>query len=143
MERIIEFVLNHYIMSLALAVVTFLLIQDFFESAFKKYKSLSPMLAVAKMNQENVTIIDVREPNEYKKGYIENAINIPLAKLEEKIDTFADKKNSPVIVVCQTGTRSLPGCKTLTKNGFNDVYSMIGGMQSWEDSNLPIRINKD
>lgn len=139
MERFIEFVLNHYILSLALAVVTYLLIQELFESAFNKFSSLSPMLAVAKMNSNDVTIVDVREPPEYVKGYIENSLNIPLGKLSEQLNQLSDKKNSCIIVVCQTGTRSTPACKTLTKSGFTDVYNITGGMQAWEDSKFPIR----
>ena len=140
MDRFIEFVLNHYLLTLALAVVTFLLIQDLFESAFNKFKSLSPMLAVAKMNSDDVSIIDVREPHEFIKGHIENAINIPLGKLASQLSQLGHQKENPVIVVCQTGARSVPACKTLTKAGFNDVYNIIGGMQAWEDGKLPIKI---
>ena len=140
MERLIEFVLHHYILTLALAVVTYLLIQDLLESAFNKFSSLSPMLAVAKMNSADITIIDVREPHEYIKGHIENSVNIPLGKLDDHLTQLADKKNSPLIVVCQSGTRSVPACKTLSKSGFTEIYNITGGMQSWEDSKLPVRI---
>lgn len=140
MDRLIEFILNHYILSLALAVVTFLLIQDLFESLFNKFKALSPLLAVVKMNDNDAVIVDVREPNEFAKGAIENAINVPLGKLDNELEGLAKHKNHPVIVVCQTGTRSVPACKTLTKAGFSDVYNIIGGMQSWEDNKLPIKI---
>mgnify|MGYP003778867111 CR=1 FL=1 len=140
MDRFIEFVLNHYLLSLALAVVTFLLIQDLVESVFNKFKSLSPQLAVAKMNSSAVSIIDVREPHEFIKGHIENATNIPLGKLADQLGQWADRKDSPIIVVCQTGTRSVPACKTLTKAGFTEVYNITGGMQAWEDSKLPVKI---
>ncbi|MGR9116929.1 MAG: rhodanese-like domain-containing protein [Gammaproteobacteria bacterium] len=141
MDRLIEFVLNHYLLSLALAVVTFLLIQDLFESAFNKFKALSPMLAVAKMNSSNVSIIDVREPHEFIKGHIENAINMPLGKLADHLKQLDRQQDNPIVVVCQTGSRSVPACKTLTKSGFTDVYNIIGGMQAWEDSKLPIKIS--
>ena len=140
MDRLIEFILNHYLLSLALAVVTFLLIQDLIESALNKFKSLSPLLAVVKMNDNNAVILDVREPHEFVKGAIENAINIPLGKLESQLDSFIEHKDHPIIVVCHTGTRSVPACKTLIKAGFSDVYNIIGGMQSWEDNKLPIKI---
>ena len=98
------------------------------------------MLAVAKMNSNDVSIIDVREPHEFIKGHIENAINIPLGKLASQLSQLGHQKENPVIVVCQTGARSVPACKTLTKAGFNDVYNIIGGMQAWEDGKLPIKI---
>jgi rhodanese-related sulfurtransferase len=128
------------LLSLALVVVTFLLIQDLFENLFNKFKSLSPLLAVAKMNDSDAVIIDVREPHEFIKGHIENAANIPLGKLADQLGQFAQQKTSPLLVACQTGARSVPACKTLSKAGFTDVYYIIGGMQAWEDAKLPIRI---
>ncbi|HBA66832.1 MAG TPA: rhodanese-like domain-containing protein, partial [Methylococcaceae bacterium] len=101
---------------------------------------LSPLLAVVKMNASDAVIIDVREPHEFIKGAIENAVNVPLGKLESQLGELAQHTDHPVIVVCQTGTRSVPACKTLTKAGFSDVYNIIGGMQSWEENKLPIKI---
>jgi len=75
MDRYLEFILNHYILSLALAVVTYLLIQEFFDTAFKKFGSISPLLAVAKMNDSDTLVIDVREPHEFIHSHIEQAIN--------------------------------------------------------------------
>jgi len=140
MDQYIEFISNHYLLSLALVVVTYLLIQDLVESTFNKYEGLSPLLAVTKMNSDSTTIVDVRDPHEFIKGHIEDAINIPLGKFSDKLDTLAKHKNSPIIVVCQTGTRSVPACKTLTKSEFEHVFNITGGMQAWEDNKLPIKI---
>ena len=140
MDRYLEFVLNHYMLSLAFAVVTFLLIQDFIETALRKFKVISPILAVTKMNNDETVVIDVRDESDFIKGHIENAQNVPLGRLDERLSQLNSYKDRPLIVVCQTGTRTTPACRTLTKNGFKDVYSLTGGMQSWEENNLPIRI---
>lgn len=140
MDQYIEFISNHYLLSLALVVISYLLLQDLFESTFNKYSGLSPLLAVTKMNSADTVIIDVRDPHEYIQGHIEDSINIPLPKLAEKLGTIEKYKKQPLIVVCKTGTRSVPACKTLTKSNFEQVFSLTGGMQSWEDSKLPINI---
>lgn len=140
MDQYIEFISNHYLLVLALAAVTFLLIQDFVESSFSKFKSISPMIAVTKMNSDETVIVDVREPHEYIKGHIENSTNIPLGKFDEQLHTLESYKQNPIIVVCQSGTRSVPACKTLTKSGFENVFNITGGMQSWEDNKLPLKI---
>lgn len=141
MDRYLEFILNHYILSLALAVVTFLLIQELFDTAFKKFKSISPLLAVAKMNDGEAVIIDVREPNEITQGHIENAINMPLSKLPEHLTKLEPYKKKPVLIACQTGARSASAGKILTKAGFEQVFVITGGMQSWEsDYKLPIKM---
>lgn len=141
-ERIIEFVSNHWIMSSGLFVVTLLLIQDLFDSITSKHKTLSPTAAVILMNDDRCIVIDVRESNEFAKGHIENARNIPLAKLDEKLYELEPFKNDPIIVTCQQGSRSLPACKKLTKNGFTQVYELKGGMLAWEESKLPVSRKK-
>ena len=55
-------------------------------------------------NPESILLIDVREPEEYEKGRLKTAINIPIDDLEDRIDSFpADK---PVVYICETGERS-------------------------------------
>jgi len=141
MDQYIEFLSNHYLLSLALIVVTYMLLQDLAENTFNKFEALSPLLAVTKMNSADTIIIDVRDAHEYIKGHIENAINVPLSKLSDQIDTLEQYKKQTIIVVCQTGTRSLPACKTLTKANFENVFNILGGMQSWEDNKFPIKIS--
>lgn len=142
MEQYIEFVSNHYLLSFALVCVVFLLIQDFVSNSFNKFESISPLIAVTKMGDENTVVLDVREPNEFMKSHIENAVNIPLGKLEEQLGKLEKHKKHPIIVTCQSGARSVPACKTLTKSGFDVVFNMLGGMQAWEDDKLPVKLNK-
>ena len=139
MDQYIEFATNHYLLSFSLVCVIFLLIQDLISNTFNKFESVSPLIAVTKMNDEKTVVVDVREPNEFLKSHIENAINVPLGKLEEKLATLEKYKNNLIIITCQTGARSVPACKTLTKAGFEHVFNMQGGMQSWEDNKLPIK----
>lgn len=141
MDRYLEFILNHYILSLALAVVTYLLLQELFDTAFKKFDSVSPLLAVAKMNDDSTIIIDVRDPPEYVQSHIENAVNIPLGKLPEHAPKLEEHKKTPVLIACQNGTRSASAAKILTKAGFEQVFVINGGMQAWEnDYKLPVKI---
>lgn len=140
-QQYLEFATNHYLLSFSLVAVVFLLIQDLISNSFNQFESISPLIAVTKMNSDNVTIIDVRENQEFIKSHIENAVNMPLDKLEQQLATLEKHKNHPVIVTCQTGARSVPASKTLTKAGFTQVFNMLGGMQSWEDNKLPIKVS--
>lgn len=142
MDRYIEFILNHYILSLALAVVTYLLIQELIDTAFKKYNHISPLLAVAKMNDTETVVVDVREPHEFVESHIEQAISIPLGKLSDELSKIINHKNKPVLLTCQSGTRAASAGKILTKAGFEQVYVITGGMQAWEaDYKLPVKIS--
>jgi len=142
MDRYIEFVTNHWLLFIALMVVTFLLLQELFESALRKFEMISPILVVAKMNNEDPVILDVREANEFKTGHIEGAINTPLSNFDKELEKLSKFKNKALIVVCQTGTRSTTACKKLTSLGFEKVFSMISGMQAWEESKYPITKSK-
>lgn len=142
MDQYIEFATNHYLLAFSLVCVIFLLIQDLISNSFNKFENISPLIAVTKMDNNNSVVVDVRELNEFGKSHIENAINVPLGKLEEKLTSLEKHKQHPVIVTCQTGARSAAACKTLTKAGFEHVFNMTGGMQSWEDYKLPVKISK-
>ncbi|SMF96693.1 Rhodanese-related sulfurtransferase [Methylomagnum ishizawai] len=136
-DRLVEFIGNHWIMSSGLFIVIILLIQDFIESLTRKHKTVSPIEAVALMNDDHTLVLDVREPNEFDQGHIEGARNVPLAKLESALELEPHKQN-PVIVTCQSGTRSQPACKQLLAQGFTQVFELSGGMLAWEDQKLPV-----
>lgn len=138
LPRLLEFLGNHWMMASALLVVSVLLIQDLVESLFRKHKLISTTSAVALLNAEGTLVVDVREPQEFAEGHIEDARHMPLGKLEERISELAQNKDTPIIVTCQQGTRSSQACKTLTKHGFSQVYEMRGGMLAWGDSHFPI-----
>ncbi len=143
LDRLVEFTLNHYILALALVVVTYLLIQEFFDSALKKFGNVSPLLAVTKMNDDNTVVIDVREHDEFNKGHIEGAVNVPLSKIKEQTGSLDTYKSNQLLVVCQDGTRSSTAGKIITKAGLKDVFVITGGMQAWqEDYKLPIKVNR-
>ena len=143
MDRFIEFILNHYIIVLAFAVVTYLLIQEIFDSALNKSHAITPLSAVAKMNKhEDMLIIDVREPPEFVTSHIEQAINTPLSKLAEVLPTLTEHKNKPVLITCQNGTRSASASKQLAKAGFEQVFVLAGGITAWEEEyKLPVKIS--
>jgi rhodanese-related sulfurtransferase len=144
MDRYIEFLLNHYILALAFVVVLYLLVHDLFDTALKKFGTVSPMLAVTKMNNENTVVIDVREHDEFNKGHIDNAINMPLSKIKEQATNLDTYKSNQVLLVCQDGTRSSAAGKIITKAGLQHVFVITGGMSSWqEDYKLPIKVNRN
>lgn len=142
MDRMIEFASNHWILFSALGLIVFLLIQDFYEALTRKYKNTTPLGVVKLMNSTDITVVDVREPAEFIKAHIEDSLNIPSTKFDNRIDELGKYKNSPILISCQSGTRSPQACSKLIKEGFADVHLLKGGMQAWEDHNLPIRRSK-
>lgn len=77
----------------------------------------------------NVSLIDIREPNEYSSGHIPTARNIPMTNLLKNPDNYLDKSKE-YYIVCQSGGRSSLACNFLLKQGYN-VFNVSGGTDSY------------
>ncbi len=86
---------------------------------------------------EPVTVIDVRDPDEYRDGYIEGASNISRGFLEFRIGAAVPDPTTPVVLYCQTGLRSMLAAKVLRDLGYTNVINLQGGYQKWAQSGFP------
>ncbi len=84
----------------------------------------------ALMQNEEVQIIDVREPHETPKFEELNAVNIPLQTIPNNMDRIV--KDKKVIVHCQHGVRSMNAVSFLEQNGFDNLYNLTGGIVTWQ-----------
>ena len=100
--------------------------------------SVSTLQATLLMNQQNALMLDVREAAEYEKGHVLAARNIPLGELEARSAELEKHKAKPVIVVCDTGNRSARAAAALRKKGFEQVFTLGGGIGAWQQAGLPV-----
>lgn len=133
-----QFVLNHWYLFLALAVVLVLLLAGPLTRLLHGIKLLSPNEAVLLVNRENGVLVDVCEPNEYREGHIPRAVNLPLSQLKEHLDELEKYKQRPVVLSCRSGNRSIKAAIMLKRQGFAKVYSLAGGLLAWQRENLPV-----
>lgn len=112
-----------------------LLIGNEISRMFRGFKEIPSAQVVALMNQQDATLVDVRETTEYNKSHIVNAINIPLSKLEKEVGKLDTSK--PVITYCGVGHVGVKAATQLKKAGFKDLYALKGGIQTWQADNLP------
>lgn len=78
---------------------------------------------------EDLMIIDVREPAEYNFGHIPTSISIPFGELEARVEEL--NKESEILVVCRSGNRSDLACKQLADKGFENIKNVVQGMIKW------------
>lgn len=104
----------------------------------KKYKQVGVNEAVRLLNDDGTLCLDVREDKELGDGVISGSRHIPLGQLNNRISELSAYKNKTVLVYCRSGNRSGFACNTLTKQGFEDVYNMAGGVMAWESANYPL-----
>lgn len=84
-------------------------------------------------------LLDVRQPWEVAKARIENAHHLPFTHLIENVDELS--RDQKIIVYCHHGIRSLNACVFLREQGFKDVLSLAGGIETWAqqiDSSIPL-----
>ena len=101
--------------------------------------ALSPTQATQLINREDAQVIDVREADEYVSGHLPESRNFPLGALAERAGELDKFKDSPLILICQSGARSGGACKTLAKLGFTKVYNLEGGITAWRAAGLPLK----
>ncbi len=139
MERLTEFAGNHPFLVLALFVILGLLIGGEIRRATRKYKEWGPQQIVPVINRDESVILDVRQPEEFREGHIAGARQVPMGELGDQLGKLARFKDKPVVVYCQTGSRSARACSRLVGEGFEDVYNLAGGIRAWQSDKLPVK----
>lgn len=83
-------------------------------------------------------VLDVREKEEYRQGFLPGAVSVPRGFLEMRIEDAVPDHHTPIVAYCAGGTRSLLAGRILRELGYDNVVSMRGGYQAWKNQGLPI-----
>jgi rhodanese-related sulfurtransferase len=78
---------------------------------------------------QKVQLIDVRTVNEYKTHHIKDFKNIPLQDLANRFKQISTE--TPVVLMCASGARSMQAASFLAKNGYSQIYNIKGGINSF------------
>lgn len=139
LDQIAEFSVNHPFLVMAFLILLGLTFFNELKIATQRFASLTPAAAVKLMNNEDVVVLDVREPSETAAGgRIAKAIQIPFSGLAKRIGELEKHKQNTLLVYCKSGARAGAACRELSKHGFDKVFSLNGGMLAWQDAHLPI-----
>jgi sulfur-carrier protein adenylyltransferase/sulfurtransferase len=104
-----------------------------------KLLSLDELKARLETRKERpFTLVDVREKDEFRAGFIPGAVHIPRAHLEMQAEQKLPDKSAEIILYCAGGTRSAFAAKTLADFGYTNVISANPGFVRWKDLKYPI-----
>lgn len=92
------------------------------------------------LGSEGVQLVDVRTPEEFQEGYIENAQNIDYYSPTFDNDIQKLDKSKPVILYCKSGNRSAKCAQKLLEAGFEKIYDLEGGITEWQYKGLDVII---
>jgi rhodanese-related sulfurtransferase len=138
MERFPEFVANHLFLFSLLVSILMLLIWNFYGDMLSGVKVLLPDQVTRLINREDAQVIDIRSEKEFESGHIIDAINIHVDQLGDQIDKLKKYKDKGVIICCASGATSVKEARKLMNEGFEKVYSLKGGILSWQNASLPL-----
>ncbi len=123
---------------MALFAVTGGLIWTLFAGRSHGVVRINPSAVTRLINSEDAVVLDVRADAEYRKGHIINAINVPQGQLQTQLASLDKYKSRPIITVCRNGQESARAGAALKQQGFEQVHTLTGGLQTWETANLPL-----
>src|SRR5215469_16418665 len=89
---------------------------------------------------EKMTLVDVREKDEWRGGYIPGALSLPRAFLEIQAEQKLPDKNARIVTYCAGGTRSALAAATLQELGYTHVETANPGFVRWKDLNYPVEL---
>lgn len=105
---------------------------------FSDFESISPKQAYELLeNDKNISLLDVRTPEEFSKEHIEGATLIPVQELGQNLAKLADVKEKKIIVYCHSGARSVSASRMLLDNGFTPL-NVTGGITAWKANGLSV-----
>jgi len=95
----------------------------------------TPQQVAELLEQGEIQLIDVRQPEEREAGRIAGDRFIELSKLAAEVDTV--DRDRPVVFYCRSGSRSAMASEAFRGAGF-DAYNMLGGLLEWDAAGLPL-----
>ena len=87
-------------------------------------------------------LLDVREKEEFRQGYVPGALSLPRGFLEMRVEEAVPDKAAPIVAYCAGGTRSLLAGRILKELGYTNVVSMRGGFTAWKNQGLPVAADR-
>lgn len=112
--------------------------QELLREAKAKASALAPEAVASIVDGEEVTLVDVREGDEWRRGHLPGAVHVPRGYLEMQAEGKLPTKDAPLIVYCAGGNRSALATETLKQMGYSNVRHMSGGFTAWKDAGLDV-----
>ncbi len=109
---------------------------ELLREARSEIREVTPAETDALRQRGGVALIDVREASEWEQGHLPGATHVSKSYLEQDIEAVVPRRDTPVVLYCAGGVRSLFAGQTLAAMGYTDVASMSGGFQAWKGQGL-------
>ncbi|HET7369935.1 MAG TPA: rhodanese-like domain-containing protein [Gammaproteobacteria bacterium] len=136
MDQIVPFIQRHPILILAAGALIVALILDELVRRVQGKNDVAPNDAIRLINQ-GAAVVDLRSLEDFKRGHISEARNVPMAEFEQQADKLT-KGGRSVLAYCADGKNGAKAAKLLATRGIDQVYNLKGGFAAWRRENLPV-----
>lgn len=124
---------------IGIKVISYYLLNEASIAAHGKQLHSFPVIAAEelaeRMKTEEIYVLDVRTPTEWASGHIKNAHSVEFTNVSKELANLP--QDLLIATVCARGNRASIAASLLEKNGFTKVCNIKGGMQGWNNANLP------
>ena len=134
MDQLIEFFGNHLILSLAFFIVLFMIFSLEMGALTNKFKPVTYSELTNLINKDKITLVDLRDEKDYTNGHIIDSLNLTI----ESIEKNKFNKQQPIITYSDNEKDSIKAAQEYVKQGYQMVYYLQGGIQSWVENNMPL-----
>ena len=138
MERLPEFIANHLLLVSLFVAILALLLWNIFGSSVSGLSKIGPAEVTRLMNHEKALLLDLRTAADFTNGHILSARHIPAADLEGRQKELQKHKKNPIILCCSRDSDGIKAGRILKFAGYEKLYSLKGGLESWRNANLPV-----
>jgi rhodanese-related sulfurtransferase len=137
MDQLIEFANNHPL--IVAGVIAAWSAVMFYELRLRSTGLMHVSAADAvRLINKGAVVLDVRKPEQFAAGHIVNSRNVELDRLQKGDEAVHKQKNKVLLTVCDTGATAGRAAGLLRKAGYENVFSIKGGLTSWRAENLPV-----
>mgnify|MGYP001277458695 FL=1 len=135
-----EFISQNWYLFIALVAILAMLALDPLRRKSSGIKPVTALELPQLMNHEGAVVLDVGEPIEFKKGHIPKALNVPISQLSNDLGRLEKYRNkgTPIVLSSRTNQQASRAAAILKKHSFSNLYTLSGGLGSWEKENLPL-----
>lgn len=137
MAELVEFANNHVWLVAGLIAAGSAVM--FYELRLRTQSATQVSTADAvRLINKGALVIDVRKPGDFESGHIVNARNVALDRLGQDDDAINKQKNKILLTVCADGASSSRAAGMLRKAGYENAFSLKGGLAGWRADSLPL-----
>ncbi len=137
MDRILEYLAHHTLLSAGTAAVLALVVFYELRSRTESQVSVSPQDLIRLMNQ-GALVLDLRPPEQFQAGHLAGARQMNGEQILKAADTLKKHKEKPVVVYDDTGNLGAAAVRQLNAQGFTKAFALRGGLSAWRADNLPL-----